>query len=85
VDPELVMVFNQSAQKPLFIRPPACQDHRVGPSAAATSLPYPTFAVVFAGRDDEPVSVHIDAWGSGSPVSRRFPIRRKDKPAGRTI
>jgi hypothetical protein len=67
IDADFVMVFNQSAQKPLVIRPPVGEDRRVGPGAAAMSLPYPIFDVVFAGRDDEPVSVHVDARGLGSP------------------
>jgi hypothetical protein len=64
---QLVMVFNQSTQKPLAIRPPSGEDRRVGPSSAATSLPYDTFEVVFAGRDDAPVSVQVDASGLSRP------------------
>jgi hypothetical protein len=83
VDAELVMVFNQSAQKPLAIRPPVGEDRRVGPGAATTSLPYSTFDVVFSGRDDQPVSVHIDARGLGLPElpvpdPREMPTRGVD-------
>jgi hypothetical protein len=51
------------------IRPPAGEDRRVGPCAAATSLPHRVFEVVFAGGDGEPVSVHVDARGLTSPES----------------
>jgi len=61
VESGFVTVFNQSTQKPLALRPPAGEDRRVGPAAATTSLPYPAFDVVFAGTDDRPVSVHVDA------------------------
>ncbi|MEV6489836.1 hypothetical protein AB0M20_14590, partial [Actinoplanes sp. NPDC051633] len=61
VDSGFVTVFNQSTQKPLAVRPPAGEDRRVGPGAATTSLPYPVFDVVFAGTDDRPVSVRVDA------------------------
>jgi hypothetical protein len=61
VQAQFVTVFNESTQKPLAIRPPVGEDRRVGPSSAGTSLPYPVFEVVFAGRDEDPVSVHVDA------------------------
>jgi hypothetical protein len=67
VEPDYVMVFNQSIRRPLAIRPPAGEDRRVGPASATTSLPYTTFDIIFAGADDEPVRVHIDARRLSSP------------------
>ncbi|MEV6493474.1 hypothetical protein AB0M20_33370 [Actinoplanes sp. NPDC051633] len=49
------------------MRPPVGEDRRVGPAAATTSLPYPVFDVVFAGTDDRPVSVRVDARGLVPP------------------
>jgi hypothetical protein len=69
VGPEFVLVLNQSVQKPLVVRPPVGEDRRVAPGAAATSLPYPIFDIVFAGRDDEPVGVRVDARGLRPPAS----------------
>jgi hypothetical protein len=61
VDTGFIMVFNESAQKPLIIRPPVGEDRRVEPFAAAMSLPHTRFEVVFAGHDGRPVSVDVDA------------------------
>lgn len=65
---DLVLVINQSEQKPLVVRPPYGEDRRVPPRGAATSLPYRTFEIVFAGRDDEPVGVRVDARGLELPA-----------------
>jgi hypothetical protein len=68
VDAGFVMVFNQSTQKPLAVRPLVGEDRRVGPSSATASLPYRVFDLVFAGRDDEPVSVRVDARALTPPA-----------------
>jgi hypothetical protein len=61
IDDGFVMIFNQSTLKPLTMRPPVGEDQRVGPSSAMASLPHRTFDLVFAGRDNEPVCVQVDA------------------------
>ncbi|MBM2621331.1 FHA domain-containing protein [Actinoplanes sp. LDG1-06] len=68
VGSDMVVVLNQSEQKPLAIRPPAGEDERVAPGKAGTSVGRPVFDVVFAGRDDEPVSVRVDAGGLLHPA-----------------
>jgi hypothetical protein len=63
VAPGMVLVINESGRKPLVVRPPSGEDRRVPPRGATTSLPHRVFEVVFAGRDDEPVCVGVDARG----------------------
>ncbi|MBU2669148.1 FHA domain-containing protein [Actinoplanes bogorensis] len=67
VEPAHVTVFNQSTHKPLVLRPPTGEDRRVGPLSASTSLPYGLFQVVFAGTDDRPVGVRVDARALSAP------------------
>ena len=72
--PDRVLVINQSGRKPLVLRPPHGEGRRVPPRGATTSLPHRVFEVVFAGRDDEPVCVGVDARGltpaePGPPVA----------------
>jgi hypothetical protein len=59
--PDCVLVRNDSASKPLVLRPPAGEDQVVEPRAAATSRSYGRFAVVFPGRNGIPVRVDVDA------------------------
>jgi hypothetical protein len=68
VDSGFVMVFNQSRNKPLVLRPPVGEDRRLSPSAATASLPHPVFDVVFAGHDDHPVAVRVDAYRLTPPL-----------------
>jgi hypothetical protein len=68
VAPDMVLVLNQSGQKPFVLRPPHGEDRRVAPRGATTSLPHRVFEVVFAGRDDEPVCVGVDARGLVPPA-----------------
>lgn len=58
---DCLLVRNESARKPLVLRPPAGEDRVVEPEAATTSLPFPRFELVFAGSDGRVVSVHVDA------------------------
>ena len=62
-----VLVMNQSGRKSLVLRPPYGEERRVSPRGATTSLPHRVFEVVFAGRDDEPVCIGVDARGLTPP------------------
>jgi hypothetical protein len=66
-----VLVRNESASKPIVVRPPAGEDHVVVPQAAV-SPPYPRFSIVLAGsRGDESVEVEASSSrpAAGSPVT----------------
>ncbi|MFI6630805.1 hypothetical protein ACIBI7_18195 [Nonomuraea fuscirosea] len=58
---DCVLIRNDSHHKPLVVRPPAGEDRVVEPRAAITSLPFPIFNVVFAGRSGAAVTVRVDA------------------------
>ncbi|MEU4560182.1 hypothetical protein AB0F72_17500 [Actinoplanes sp. NPDC023936] len=58
---DCLLVRNESARKPLVLRPPSGEDRVVEPQAATTSLPFPRFEIVFAGVHGHAVSVHVDA------------------------
>lgn len=64
---DCVLVRNDSATKPVVLRPPAGEDRLVEPGAATTSLPYRRFEVVLAGRGGAAVTVHVDARGLTPP------------------
>ena len=68
---DCVLVRNDSASKPLVLRPPAGEDRVVEPGAAITSLPYGRFAVVFSGRGGTPVQVDVDASTISHGVAAR--------------
>jgi hypothetical protein len=79
---DCVLVRNDSASKPLVLRPPAGEDRVVEPGAAITSLPYGRFAVVFSGRGGTPVQVDVDA----STISHGFAARgAATATAGETV
>jgi hypothetical protein len=65
---DCVLVRNVSTSKPFVLRPPAGEDHVVGPGAAITSLPHRTFAVVLSGGFGD-VAIKVDAVGI-SPRAR---------------
>ena len=58
---DCVLVRNVSRSKPLVLRPSVGEDRVVEPQAATTSLPFPQFAVVFAGQAGAAVAVAVDA------------------------
>lgn len=58
---DCVLVRNESASKPLALRPRTGEDSVVEPGAATTSLPHRQFAIVFAGCGGQAVVVQVDA------------------------
>lgn len=56
-----VLVRNDSATKPLVLRPPVGEDRVVEPGSATASLPYGCFSVVFSGHGGTSVLVGVDA------------------------
>ncbi|WP_198169414.1 hypothetical protein [Herbidospora daliensis] len=60
---------NNSSHKPFVVRPPTGEDRVVEPGAATTSLPFATFALVFAGRGGATVTIHVDARPITCPPS----------------
>ncbi|MEU4835072.1 hypothetical protein [Streptosporangium sp. NPDC023615] len=68
---DCVLIRNDSRRKPLVVRPPAGEDRVVEPGAATTSLPFPIFSVVFAGRGGTVVTVSVDARSVTPSEDRR--------------
>jgi DNA-binding CsgD family transcriptional regulator len=65
---DCVLITNTSTSKPFVLRPPVGEDRIVEPGGATTSLPYPTFDIVIAGRGVN-ATVQVDASSVGaSPV-----------------
>jgi hypothetical protein len=56
-----VVIRNDSASKPIVLRPPAGEDRVVEPAAATTSLPLRHFDLVLYGANGAPVVLHVDA------------------------
>jgi hypothetical protein len=77
-----VLVRNDSASKPLVVRPPAGEDRVVEPDSAITSLPYGQFSVVFTGRAGAPVRVVVDASTLSHGHAARDPYT---SPGGKTV
>jgi len=67
--PDCVLVRNDSASKPLVLRPPVGEDRIVEPGAAVASLPLPEFSVVLAGRGGTDVVLTVDARQLTPPPS----------------
>ncbi|MBO3753131.1 hypothetical protein J5X84_44470 [Streptosporangiaceae bacterium NEAU-GS5] len=68
---DCVLIRNDSHHKPLVVRPPTGEDRVVEPGAATTSLPFPIFKVVFAGRGGTTVTVRVDASSVTPGIDRR--------------
>ena len=68
VDPARVAIANESSRRPLIIRPPRGADRRIEPMSVA-ALPDPTFDIIFAGADDTPIRLHVDARALSAPRS----------------
>ncbi|MEU1389822.1 MULTISPECIES: hypothetical protein [unclassified Nonomuraea] len=68
---DCVLIRNDSHHKPLVVRPPVGEDRLVEPGAAVTSLPFPTFSVVFTGRTGSTVTVRVDARSLTPGADRR--------------
>jgi len=58
---DCVLVRNESAHKPLALRPPSGEDRIVEPEAATTSLPFPRFELVLVASGTQVLSINVDA------------------------
>lgn len=74
---DCVLVRNESARKPLVVRPPYGEDRVVEPGNAITSLPFRRFEVLFSGTGGRVVAILVDA---GRLTPEQFP----DDPATTT-
>lgn len=79
---DCVLVRNDSATKPLVLRPPIGEDRLVEPGAGTTSLPYRRFAVVLAGCGGSLVSVEVDVRPLAPPAR---PVASGSTRAGPTV
>src|SRR5690349_19786180 len=66
---DCLLVRNDSASKPLLLRPPAGTDRVVEPGAATTSLPYREFQIIVLGRAGALVAldVEVDSVSGAAP------------------